>query len=46
VLDYDKISKLLGKMMEKIEGDGGEGGDYRDPEAIRAWARETAAKLK
>lgn len=46
VLDYSKLNKFLGKMMEKIEEDGGEGGDYRDPEAIRAWARETAAKLK
>ena len=46
VLDYTKLNKFLGKMMEKIEEDGGEGGDYRDPEAIIAWAKETAAKLK
>ena len=45
VLDYSKINKFLGKMMEKIENDGGEGGDYRDREAICTWARETAAKL-
>ena len=45
VLDYGKINKFLGMMMKKIEEDGGEGGDYRDPQAIRAWAKETAAKL-
>ena len=31
--------------FKKIEKDGGKGGDYRDLQAIRAWAKETAAKL-
>ncbi len=45
VLDYGKIDWLSGMIMKKIEQDGGKGGDYRDPAAIRAWAKETAAKL-
>jgi menaquinone-dependent protoporphyrinogen oxidase len=45
VLDYGKIDWLSGWIMKKIEKDGGKGGDYRDSQAIRAWAKETAAKL-
>jgi menaquinone-dependent protoporphyrinogen oxidase len=45
VLDYGKIDWLSGWIMKKIEKDGGKGGDYRNPQAIRAWAREMAAKL-
>jgi len=43
VLDYGKIDWLSGLIMKKIEGDGGKGGDYRDIQLIRAWAKETAA---
>ena len=44
-LDYGKLDWFSGWIMKKIENDGGKGGDYRDSQIIRTWAKETAAKL-
>lgn len=41
-LEYKKLSWIFRTILKMMKA---EEGDYRDPEAIRGWAKELAAKL-